>query len=590
MLYPKQTKTRTLIDLSGIWNFQIEEPDQPINPKELLPNAVPMAVPGSFNDQTTDAKQRDYIGNLWYERELIIPTVLYSQRIVLRFGSVTHKATVYLNGELIAKHIGGFTPFEVELTADKLEDVNILKVCVSNIIDNTTLPNGVLLEDNGKKSIVPNFDFYNYSGIHRPVKLYTTPKTYIEDITIEYDYHLDSNSADIKPLVTVNGEYDRLVVSIYNEEGDVVVESESDTLHMEDVSRWYPLNAYLYSMKVTLYDVNNQLIDSYSEEFGIRTLEIKDNQFLINEEAFYFKGFGKHEDFYVSGRGLNEPLNNLDLNLMKWMNANSMRLTHYPHAEEFIRLADRYGIVLIDETSGVGLFNKFNFDVSQNNKDYDNTWEYVNSQENHLNEVRELIGRDKNHPSVVGWAIGNEPAGHQEGAYEYFEPIAKLVKELDWEKRAVVVPNIVNASPDKDKITPLVDIITLNRYYGWYINHADLDSAKEGFKKELEEWHALYPDKPIIITEFGADTINGFRSVYATPFTEEYQVEYLEKNFEVLDELDYVIGEHVWNLADFETHPSVRRVDGNKKGVFTRERKPKSAAHYLRKRWDNFSK
>lgn len=119
MLYPQLTKTRNIIDLSGIWNFCIEE-DVVIDPKKPLPNAISMAVPGSFNDQITDAKLRDFIGNLWYETNFEIPESLLNERIVLRFGSVTHAAKVYLNGQLIKEHIGGFTPFEVELSKDLL--------------------------------------------------------------------------------------------------------------------------------------------------------------------------------------------------------------------------------------------------------------------------------------------------------------------------------------------------------------------------------------------------------------------------------------------------------------------------------------
>lgn len=585
MLYPLLTKTRNLVDLSGIWNFCTEEAD--VNPANPLPNPISMAIPGSFNDQVTDAKLRDYVGYLWYERNFIIPESLLDQRIVLRFGSVTHAAEVYFNGELIKKHIGGFTPFEVELSKELIQDENNLKIRVSNIIDNTTLPNGVLLDnDDGSKKIVPNFDFYNYSGIHRPVILYTTTQTHIEDILVKYVFDAKTEQTVVTPELKVTGDYDKVHFEIKDETGQVVAESDSEELTIEDTHLWQPLNAYLYQLHVSVYQ-GETLLDSYAEEFGIRTLKIENNKFYINDKPFYFKGFGKHEDFPVIGRGMNQAVINLDFNLMKWTNANSMRAAHYPYSEEFLRMADREGFVVIDETSGVGLFNKFSFDVTQNKDDYDNTWEYVESQENHLNELRELITRDKNHPSIVAWAVGNEPASHQEGARAYFEPLIKLAKELDWEKRAVVIPNIINASAEKDEVADLLDIISLNRYYGWYIDHADLESAQKGFEAELEKWHELYPDKPILISEFGADTINGFSSVYATPFTEEYQVEYLKANFSVMDKKDYVIGEHVWNFADFETHPSVRRVDGNKKGVFTRDRRPKMSAHYLKNRWKN---
>ena len=129
------------------------------------------------------------------------------------------------------------------------------------------------------------------------------------------------------------------------------------------------------------------------------------------------------------------------------------------------------------------------------------------------------------------------------------------------------------------------DVLMLNRYYGWYVNTGDLAAAEKAWQAELEAWAT--EGKPIIITEYGADTVAGLHSVAPVPWTEEYQVEYLEMNHRVFDRVDAVVGEHVWNFADFATQQGVRRVDGNKKGVFTRQRQPKAAAHLLRERWTN---
>jgi beta-glucuronidase len=126
----------------------------------------------------------------------------------------------------------------------------------------------------------------------------------------------------------------------------------------------------------------------------------------------------------------------------------------------------------------------------------------------------------------------------------------------------------------------------LNRYYGWYIQHGNLDLAIEGLRNELKKWHEKYPDKPIMFSEFGADTISGLHSLYRTPYSEEFQIDFYRRNFEVLDELDYIVGEHLWNFADFETAANIRRIDGNKKGIFTRDRRPKSIAFELKRRWE----
>lgn len=583
MLYPLNTLTRTVIDLSGTWNFLIPDKGQEVDPSKKLQNPMTMAVPASFNDQVTDSQLRDYVGDIWYEKEFSVPQILTGQRLVLRFGAVSHKAKVYINGQLVTEHIGGFTPFEVEIAASWLKTSNDLKVCVSNILNETTLPNAVLIENEKEKKVIPNFDFFNYSGIHRPVKLYTTPSSYIEDIVARYE--VAGLETIIRPKISIVGDYAEVLYELQDEEGQVLIETSEEEFSIGDTRFWEPLDAYLYKLKVMLKDEHDSIIDEYTEEFGIRTVEIKDNAVFINGKNFYFKGFGKHEDFPVIGKGMNEAIINYDFNLMKWMGANSMRTSHYPYAEEFMRMADRAGIVVIDEVPGVGLFNRFTVDVSKNENSKGNTWSIIGSFENHKQVIRELLERDKNHACVVMWAVGNEPAGHQEGAREYFEPLVELTRELDWNNRPVIIPNIVNATPETDKLADLVDVICLNRYYGWYIDHADLKSAKIHLKEEIEKWHAAYPNKPIMFTEFGVDTVSGLRSIHDIPYTEEYQVNFFKANFEIIDEMPYFVGEHVWNFADFETHPNLRRIDGNKKGAFTRDRKPKMVAHSLKERW-----
>ncbi|MFD2306943.1 beta-glucuronidase [Enterococcus termitis] len=584
MLYPVLNQTRNLIDLTGMWNVELEKKEA-IDPALPLKNTLLVAVPGSINDQFVDEEIREHAGNFWYETNFTLPQTIYDQRKVIRFSSVTHEATVYLNGVKVAHHIGGFTPFEVEIDSFVTEGPNNLKVCVSNILDESTLPCGIHTEKNGKQKVIPRFDFYNYSGIHRPVKLYTTNQTYIKDIVI--DYHCkDNGRTEVAPMFEIEGSYEEIEIKILDESGQVVDSQKAIDSHLviEDTKLWQPLNAYLYTLEVSLFK-NGQLLDTYKEAFGVRTIKIENNKFLINDKEFYFKGFGKHEDFPVIGKGLNSAVTNLDKNLMKWIGANSFRTSHYPYSEEEMQLADREGFVVINEVPGVGLFTNFHADVNLNTNDK-NTWETLKTHQNHKNVIKELVQRDKNHACVAVWAVANEPASHQQGAYDYFKPLVDLTKQLDHQKRPVVIPNIVNATPELDQAAELVDILCLNRYYGWYIDHGDLESAMIGLRNEIKKWHEKYPEKPIMFSEFGADTVSGLHSLYRTPYSEEYQIDFYKANFNVLDELDYVIGEHLWNFADFETAPNIRRIDGNKKGIFTRDRRPKSIAFEIKKRWE----
>ncbi len=185
------------------------------------------------------------------------------------------------------------------------------------------------------------------------------------------------------------------------------------------------------------------------------------------------------------------------------------------------------------------------------------------------------------------WSVANEPASEEEGAYEYFKPLVELAKELDPQSRPVTIVTLMMATPDKDKIAELIDVLALNRYYGWYVDGGNLELAKIHLRQELEAWNKRCPGKPIMFTEYGADTVAGFHDIDSIMFTEEYQVAYYRANHEVFDEFDNFIGEQVLNFADFETSQGVIRVQGNKKGIFTRDRKPKAVAFDLRNRWTN---
>ncbi len=588
MLYPIMTTSRELVDLNGIWNFQLDH-GTGFEEKWFgrpLQQAIPMPVPASYNDLYEGAEFRDHIGWVWYEREIVVPDHFFTQRLVLRFGSVTHEARVYLNGQLVVEHTGGFTPFEAEINAFVSLGKNRLTVAVNNIVDHTTLPVGNYHEEDvpGIGKVVtdtPNFDFFNYAGIQRPVKLYTTPNTYIRDITLTTE--VQGTNARVGYTIETEGDAE-VHISIADETGETVASGTgtSGQLSLEGVHLWQPRQAYLYSCVVELWQ-DGQRLDSYEQPFGVRTVEVRDGKFLINSKPFYFKGFGKHEDSHIHGRGLDEVLNVKDFNLLQWIGANSFRTSHYPYSEELMRLADREGFVVIDEVPAVGLHLNFAF-FGGGGKPH-KTWEELGTKEHHVQVIRELIARDKNHPCVVMWSIANKSASEEEGAYDYFQPLVQLARDLDPQKRPVTIVIHMMATPDTDKVSDLVDVLALNRYYGWYAQGGQLEVAKALLRAELTGWTRVQPGKPIMFTEYGADTIAGFHDTTPVMFSEEYQVACLQANHEVVDEFPTFIGEQVWHFTDFQTSQGIMRVQGNKKGVFTRDRKPKMAAHYLRERW-----
>lgn len=590
MLYPKLNSSRTLIDLSGIWQFKADDGTGFDNRwyEKMLENPMTMAVPASYNDQKESIDLRDHYGYVFYQRELEVPKILKGQRIVLRFGAVTHFAKVYLNGELICEHKGGFLPFEVEIQDIVSFDKNLLTVAVDNKVDHSTLPIGC--ETGGsmmsgglipsipgvtpKKQNNPNFDFFNYAGITRPVKVYSTPINYIKDISIVPS--VDGNEATIAYSIDQVGEGE-VTLSVYSQCGVLVANAsgQTGTFTINDVHLWQPLNAYLYTAKINFGE------DCYEQTFGVRTVEVKGNQFLINGKPFYFKGFGKHEDSDFRGRGLDNVLNVKDLSLLKWLGANSFRTSHYPYSEEMMDLCDREGIVVIDETPAVGLH--FNIGGAKSDTPVD-TFQVVRTHQHHRDVVVDMIARDKNHPCIVMWCIANESdtVTNPDSAFGYYKPLYDLAHQCDPQNRPVTIVGVMGASRG-DKTLPAMDVICLNRYYGWYVFGGDLEAAKQALTMELSFWETF--GKPVMFTEYGADTVAGLHQATPTMFTEEYQVDYLVANHEVFDTCDFFIGEHVWNFADFQTTQGIMRVDGNKKGVFTRDRRPKLSAHYLRQRW-----
>lgn len=595
MLFPITNQKRTVLSLNGIWKFQVEEPVGSITADVPLTTNTLMAVPASFNDQTNDSILREHNGYFWYETSFEIPSVLDLERLVLRFGSVTHEAWIYLNGKQITYHKGGFTPFEVEINKYLRKGSNRLSVRLSNLLDYTTLPVGNFsqtTDENGNPQfkVDENFDFYNYAGINRPVKIYSTPKTYISDIKISPEINFSEKKATVHFDIETIGNFDNVQINIIDESGNPVANGigNNTKININNINLWQPLNAYLYTAQI-IGIINNEPIDIYEEPFGIRSIDVSNGQFKINNEPFYFKGFGKHEDTYVNGKGLNEAYNVLDIKLMKSMGANSFRTSHYPYSDEMMRLCDREGIVVIDETPAVGLILNFNFNIENkmNELETDKTWSTLKTTEAHRQVIKEMIDRDKNHACVVMWSISNESAHYAPGAYEYFKPLFDLTRKLDPQKRPCTYVAIMMTLPETDRCTDLVDIISLNRYYGWYLNNGDLSQVTKTVQNELEQWQNKYPDKPIMYTEYGADTVAGMHSPYNEPFSEEYQIDYYKKYSTAFDAVSNFVGEQVWNFADFQTKFGIQRIQGNKKGIFTRSREPKMVAQYLSERWNN---
>jgi beta-glucuronidase len=598
MLYPIQNDKRNRLDLSGVWDFQIDPDDTGLQDQWFLgcPNPRPLAVPGSWNEQV--AEIYNYTGAAWYLREVYVPQGWRGERVFIRVGSANYYTQVWFNGTLLGDHAGGHLPFAFEITDYiKWDSPNTIAIQVENHLMPTRVPAGnVAGAFDGFMAGYPSttFDFFPYAGLHRPVVLFSLPKNHIQDVSVVTDIeggtgklslnvslNVSHNGSTATGLVSLKGKSDGFRVPFNFKSGQAEI-----SFSVPNARFWSPEDPYLYDLTITLMD-DGQITDRYTLEVGIRTVEVKGTQILLNGEPVFLKGFGRHEDFYVHGKGLNIPLIVKDYDLLKWVGANSYRTSHYPYSEEEMRMADRQGVLIIDEIPAVSL-------------QFDDGPENINIRlEQCKNQLRDLIERDKNHPSVIMWSVANEPMPPDMVARltgeidtpvdpsftDFFVELYDLARVLD-PTRLVTVVGVMGGP--LDWLAPS-DVICINRYWGWYTQPGQPALGAELLSQELDGLFETL-QKPIIVSEFGADTVAGMHSHPAKMWTEEYQEEFLRGYLDVAESKEFVVGMHVWNFADFQAVQSTNRVGGmNLKGVFTRDRKPKLAAHLLRERWNRAS-
>ncbi|ORX35609.1 beta-glucuronidase [Kockovaella imperatae] len=583
---PVDSSTRTNILLDGLWRFVPDSEDLHEPWKTTLPGSMECPVPASYNDIFVNPSLRNHVGKVWYQRICHLPRGWDQDDTILRFDAATHAAEVYIDDEHVTSHVGGYTPFQADISGKVYPGRSFrITVSVDNTLTNETIPPGkVITTGNGKPSQTYYHDFFNYSGLSRSVRLCSVPKTRVEDITLITG--LEGSTGTVIYDVATHGDAKTVQVELLDVDHKAVASGKGlkGELKVSDANLWGPGTPYLYTLRVRLLD-GSTIVDEYTLSVGIRTVEVKGLQILINGKPFQFKGFGRHEDIPIQAKGHNDAWMVHDFELMKWCGANSFRTSHYPYAEDVMDYADRQGFLVIDETPAVGL----NLNIvgglfgAGRKPTFSKEFANDNTQKAHESAIRELIQRDKNHPCVIAWSITNECGSDEDGAREYFEPLVKVARQLD-PTRPLTYANCLTSPWDKDRIGDLFDFIGINRYYGWYQNNADLASAEIALEKDLQGWQSRFKC-PLLIMEYGADTMAGLHAMEGLPWSEEYQSDLLTMSHRVFDKIEAIVGEHVWNFADFQTGPGIIRVDGNKKGVFTRDRRPKMAAHTLRKRW-----
>ncbi|WP_338598930.1 glycoside hydrolase family 2 TIM barrel-domain containing protein [Sulfolobus tengchongensis] len=559
---------RQRISLEGFWKFRLDERD--LGEKENWYGGFEsddvIYVPASWNEQNPDWDQFSSIA--WYEKKVFINEEHNNKEAWIIFDGAGYFTKVWINGSYIGSHEGSFTKFKFSIK-DKLTfgDFNNIIVRIDNKPDVHNLPPA-------KELNVTAFDFFNYGGIHRPVYIELADECHVEDLTI----HTKANGKlRLKAEVNCN-EYDLKIRLMDKEMNNLILEDEikgakSRIVEYErsvnNVKPWDPESPNLYILILDVY-VNHKLRDSVYERIGFRDVEIRNGRIYLNNRPIFLKGFGRHEDFPVLGKYMYGAVLIRDFYLMKKIGANSFRTSHYPYSDEHLDLADELGFLVILEPP----LCYSNINRILNKEEIAKLFSDERYLEKAKSVINEMIKQHKNRPSVIMYSVTNEPPSDIPEVAEFIRKIAEYFKVLDPTRGTTFASH----RSINDLALGCVDVISLNYYHGWYTEWGEISKGVSIMLREIEEIHKRFPDKPIMITEFGADAILGLHSDPPQMWSEEYQEEMIRSYVETLMRRDYIVGLHIWNFADFRSTQSPMRSILNRKGIFTRDRQPKLSA------------
>lgn len=582
---------REVIDLSGFWHFKVD-PEQRGEREEWYKASTfdwdKLYVPASWNEQSTEYTW--YMGKAWYSRGFWVPKDWEDKLILIGFEGVNYRAKVWVNGQFLGEHEGGFTPFAFR-TGHILNfgGENRVVVLVDDTLSTKTIPPGEGMNRT-------YFDFFHYGGIHRDVYLRSVPKLHIRDVTIRTGIKGGDGVVDVEAVVLNEEEKGAscdLVLQVLDE-GMVVSEktvkftiaahaekSVKDRLIVKGAKFWSVGSPHLYLMRKKL-TVGGSVKDALDTRFGIRTVKVERGRILLNGRPVFLKGFGRHEDFPILGKALTGAILRKDYGLMKEVGANSFRTSHYPYSRTHLDLADENGFLVILELPTVGIRTTVDLPwVTQKlrlGKGLDRL-DDPEMIEKAKKMLREMINRDKNRPSVIMYSLFNEPSSDREDFRVFLKELRTETEKLD-PTRPITFTSHTHL---EDKALDLVDVLCHNFYFGWYQQCGNLEEAEKVLDETLEQLHRKYPEKPIIVSEFGADAVAGFHADPPEMWSEEYQAELIKTYWRVLTSKEYVVGGHIWNFADFRVGQSPRRTMLNRKGIFTRTRDPKLAVGVVKK-------
>jgi beta-glucuronidase len=510
-------------------------------------------VPGDWNSQ--DERLFYYEGTVWYRRRFDYRPAAPDRRLFLYFGAANYQADVYLNGKKLGQHKGGFTPFEFEVTGLVKEAGNSLVVRVDNRRHPEAVP-------------TINTDWWNYGGLTRDVRLVETAATFVRD----YRVQLKKGARDaIEATVQLDGPRLRQRVSIKVPEANLAAEVDTDAAGMArfelsapQLGLWSPEHPRLYTVELAAET------DRVSDRIGFRTIEVRGTDILLNGHPVFLRGISLHEENPLRGaRAHSIEDARLLLGWAKELDCNFVRLAHYPHNEHMARVADELGLMLWEEVPVYWTIQ----------------WENPTTLRNAQAQLSDLIVRDRNRASVIVWSVANETP-ISDARTLFLKSLVATVRALD-DSRLVSAAMEIHADPaDRnhrivdDPFGEFTDLLSFNEYIGWYDGLPD--------KLPLITWSLGY-DKPVVISEFGADALQGLHGDSLTRFSEEYQADLYRKTLAMLGKIPQWRGATPWILCDFRSprRPLPNVQDGwNRKGLIGSNGKKKAAFFVLKDFYD----
>lgn len=504
-------------------------------------------VPGDWNTQRPQLYY--YEGTVWYRKHFDYK-LEPGKRLFLHFGAINYEAIVWLNGKRLGIHVGGFTPFNYEITDKLKEGVNSLVIKVDNKRHADAIP-------------TLNSDWWNFGGITRPVTLVETPATFIRDYYVQLE---KKNPNSITGWVQLDGKQPagKVLVEIpelkikqtltTNEKGYATFTIKAKPI------LWTPESPKLYAVSLSSGD------DKISDEIGFRTISSEGTKILLNGKEIFCRGISIHEETaYNSGRAYSKEHAATLLTWAKELGCNFVRLAHYPHNEEMVRMAEKMGLLVWSEIPVYWTINWTNPDTYQNAE----------------TQLTDMIVRDKNRCNIIIWSIANETP-LSESRLTFLTKLSEKARSLDNIR-------LIGAAMEKEEIEkgmmtvhdPLgkvLDLISFNEYVGWYDGDAE--------KCDRVNW-TFDIQKPVFISEFGGGALYGRHGKKTERFTEEYQEDLYNRHIEMMKRIPGLAGTTPWILKDFRSprrHVPEIQDDFNRKGLIS-DQGQKKKAFYVMKKW-----